>query len=376
MKQTLSKLKLFGYCALATALVFSCKKKEDPQPEVVVDPPAPTLSAVYSADSLNYLEASQRMAMFTELINITKQGNTVGKFVDSTVLRNMFYNTGSPFANATLNTSTVKLSEAVDPSTHALLLSYFQQLSEASKSQTKGGKDTAGVIISEEATSGKLYDTKGYAVYELIEKNLMGGFQVYNIGTVHLSDANLNSTDNTARLKNWDMAFGYLGVPRNYTATTPSTPAFPLAYWASYLKTNDATLGGNIKNIMTAFVSGRKAIEANNNTEVKANARIIKEELDRTGAGMAMTYLFRARKAMLNQYKGRRNGALSEGRGFLDAMKFNPSRKITDAEWNEVISYLGTNNWDTSLADVEKALDKLGLVYGFDSNVTTSKFNK
>lgn len=370
MRGKLNKLKLIGGAALVTALVFSCKKKEDPQPETVVEQPV-VQPAVYTADSLNYKEASQRMAMFIELNNKTKLGNTVGTFVDSSVLRNMFYNTGSPFANAALNTSNLKLSEAVDPNIHSLLLSYFQQLSEASKAAKQGAKDTAGVVYNSGATSGKLYDAKGYAIYELIEKNMMGGFQVYNIGTVHLSDANLNATDNVERLKNWDMAFGYLGVPRNFTATTTG-----YSFWGSYLKTNDALLGGSINKIMTAFVSGRKAIESNDNASVKANSQMIKQELDKAAAGMAMTYLFRARKYSINLDPGRKNGTLSEGRGFVNAIKFNPARKISDADLNTILTSLGSSNWDTQVADIQKALDILGLAYGFDSNPTTSGFNK
>lgn len=365
MSWTLSKLKFLGGVALAASLAFSCKKKEDPQPVEEEKP------VVTTADSLRYQEATFQFKMFTELINKTKEGNTVGKFVDSVTLKKMFNNTGAPFANGELNSSAHKLIDAVAPELRPLLLSYFIQLSEASKSQRQGAKDTAGVVYNSGATTGKLYDPKGHAVYELIEKGLMGGFQTYQIAVVQLSDVNLNASSVDAKLKNWDMAFAYLGVPKTFTSTTTG-----YSFWGSYLRTNDEILGGSISKIMSAFADGRKASESNDNTTAKAKAQIIREELDKNAAGMAMTYLFRARKYSINLDAGRKNGTLSEGKGFLSAIKFNPARKLQDADFNEIVALLGTNNWDTPVEDIQKALDKLGLAYGFDSNPETSKFNK
>ena len=360
---------------IASATLISCKKKKDEeQTPVIVNPPVVLpLPNVYQADVANYAEATVNLEMFHELIEATEEGNTVGTEVSESKLNNMLNNISNPFTGDLTKNSTSKLADIINPNVKADLATYFKDLATSSLAKTNGDSLKAGVILGIGATSGKLYDAAGFANYELIEKGLMGALQLYQITAVQLADSSLAaSVNNTKRLKKWDLAFGYLGVPKDFTV--PYATTYP--FWGEYFKTNDETLGGCVNKIMTAFVNGRKAIENNTNDLVKTNADIIKVEMDKVAAGMALTYLFRARKFSLNGDKGRRNGTASEGLGFLNALKYHASRKITNSELDIVIGLVGKNNWTLKIVDIEAAIVALATPYGFDANPATSKFNK
>jgi len=360
---------------LASSTLFSCKKKECEEVSPVIVNPTVVLPStnVYPVDAANYAEATVNLEMFHELIEATEEGNTVGVEVSESKLKNMLNNTSNPFTGDLTKNSTTKLADIINPSIKTHLDTYFKDLATASLEITNGDSLKAGVILGIGATSGKLYDANGFANYELIEKGLMGALQLHQITAVQLADSSINaSVSNTKRLKKWDMAFGYLGVPKDFAV--PYATTYP--FWGEYFKTNDETLGGSVNKIMTAFVNGRKAIENNANELVKSNADIIKTELDKVATGMALTYLFRARKYTLNGDNGRRNGTASEGLGFLNALNYHASRKIMNSELEAVINLVGKNNWTLKTADIESAITALVTPYGFDANPATSKFNK
>jgi hypothetical protein len=60
-----------------------------------------------------------------------------------------------------------------------------------------------------------------------------------------------------------------------------------------------------------------------------------------------------------------RNHEWAEARGFLNSLKYNPLRKISDTDWNELDNLLGNKPSETSADKLTNAAKKLQTVYGF-----------
>ncbi|MBC7390539.1 MAG: DUF4856 domain-containing protein, partial [Opitutaceae bacterium] len=223
--QSLKFTSTFFIFIFSVSLFFSCKpkKQDDPAPVYTGDEVIST-PTIYSGNKQYMHDADIRLVMFESLIEYAQSGNTKEVFVDSIKLKNMFYNTSSPFDTAYLNTSGLNIAEAVDPVYKPEIEKLFGRLSIASKSQVESANGVAGVKQATTTSAFKLYDANGIAVYELIEKQLMGSLQLYQICSVLLADNNLKNQSKEIRLQTWDKAFAYLGVTPdfiNYKVTRP-----------------------------------------------------------------------------------------------------------------------------------------------------------
>jgi hypothetical protein len=343
-----------------STILFSCKSTTE-----VVAPTANVPTTYnFSTFQANSTLASVALAMMTDLINETETGNTKSVSVSSTSLINKFRNTNTPFNNAGLNTVVgISLKELTSNDLQAQIETYLLGIETASLSNTDGANSVAGVVVSN-AGSKKLYDAKGVALYELAEKGLMGALQYYQITSVYLSENKIGSSVSTAeRQKNWDLAFGFLGVDISFPSTTTSKRPF----WAEYLATNSAKLDNNTSKIMNAYLQGRAAIDLGDNVTISTSASIIKTELEKTAVSMALTYLNRANAAILSKDNGRKLGSLSESKGFFTILKYSPTKKITDTQYNEINELFGDNNWNTSSSTISNIVSKLSGIYGLDS---------
>lgn len=351
--------------SLIVCLLLSCAKKvsEEVQPQLPITSKSTSdggaTQVVYKANPNYIMEDTALVLMFKAIAEQNESGNVKG-IIDSTQLRRMFSNLDNPFYRQDLNKlSNVKLVNNVNPLYVNEILPLFKRISVASRSQTVASPGVAGVL------SERLLDEKGFALFELIEKNLMGSFQLYQICSVHLSPAQLSATDTAALLRNWDKAFAILGVTSdfaNYRSTYPG-----LRFWGHYFEVNDLALGNNVNKIMNAFASGRSAIREGNKTIMNENAKIIQTELERTAAGMVVSYLKKAKLGTTHLDMGLRNGSLTEALGFLYILRNHPTKKINDTQLNTCISKLNVNCWNVAIVDVDAIVATVSGIYGFDS---------
>jgi hypothetical protein len=143
----------------------------------------------------------------------------------------------------------------------------------------------------------------------------------------------------------WDMAFGYLSIPKNYdTAVTyANTDATrPLAL-GGYLKERGTYIkAGGI--VYDAFLKGRAAIAAKDYAGRDAAIATIKDILERTLAAAAFAYtgIGMGSGDLATKFHG-----LSEGYGFVIALKYRPANsKLTEANYQTLLSVVKTNFYD------------------------------
>lgn len=359
--------------ALPVAMLsVSCKKEETPEPSnPATTTPTYTVPTTYTFTNVSYIGQTQRLSMVGEMATYMKTGNTSGTVLSASTMKNMYSNTGSPFTDAALNTSGKQIKDKVFSLDQAMFEAYMDTLADVSTSTVAGTSGVAGVVVSPNDASKKyLCGANGIEYSQIIEKGLMGGLMYYQTTAVYLDDAKIGPTvDNTTVVTGqgtnmehaWDEAFGYFGAPTDFPASATISQA---KYWAKYCNSRNALLNTNTT-LMDAFLKGRAAISNKDNTTKEAQRTIIRDTWEKVIAATIISYI-NVSKASISD-DAVRNHALSEGLGMLMNLKYNPTKKITNAQITQVENYIGRNLYNVSITNLDAAKDLLSTVYGLDS---------
>lgn len=343
MKTKLSLLSL-----VILFFVTSCKKEKGSYP----------IPATYSFNNVDYSGQTARLAMMTELSNEMKKANTSGVALSATLLKDMYANTNSPFSDAALNTSGKKLKDKTFLAEQAMIEAYIDSIVLHSQSVTAGSNGVAGVVTS--GTKAYLCGPSGIEYGQYIDKGLLGSLIYYQITAVYLSEDKIGKQIPVAdREHHWDEAFGYFGVPVDFPSNTSG-----LKYIGKYCNDRNALLGLNA-NIMNAYLKGRAAISNNDHETVTQQIVILRENLEKVLAATAIKYINDAINNASDDAV--RNHALSEGVAFVQGLRYNPAKKISDAQINQIVGLFGTNFYTISITNLQSAKDLLSSIYGFDS---------
>lgn len=345
MKKTLITLISF-----ALILGFqSCKKDENKTYNI------PT---TYNFSNVDYSGQTIRLSMITALVDAVKAGSTPGTVLNAQQLKNMYSNTGNPFTNDTLNTSGKQLKDKTFAADQVTIENAIDDAAATTQTGATGSNGTAGLVAS--GTRSYLFDAYGFEYKEAVEKHLQGALIYYQITAVYLGEDEVGAQVAIAdRQHHWDEAFGYFGVPVDYPGNTAG-----LQHVGKYANDRNALLG-NSTAVMNAFIKGRAAINNNDNATVTEQIAIIRENLERGVAGTAVHYLNGALANIGDN--GIRNHNLSEGYYLIKSLKYNPAKKISDAQIQTLLNYFGGNFYTVSTTNLQAAKDLLSSIYGFDA---------
>jgi hypothetical protein len=357
--------KAIAFMGIAASMAFSsCNDdNENAAPKYEV----PT---TYNFQNVNYSGQQTRIAMLDELNTYIRTGNS-GALLDAQKMKHMYANTNAPFASAELNTSGKNLKDKTLLTAQPVIEGYLDAVANASISVGAPAVPgiSAGILTSSaDATKKYLVDANGVEFGQLIQKGIMGTVFYYQVVDHYLTAEEIGSAvdnttvkegEGTAMEHHWDEAFGYFGVPKDFPTNTTG-----VKYWGSYTRQVDPAIGSN-KKLMDAFLKGRAAISAKDNAGKDAAAAQLRTEWERLVVSAAIHELNAATKSIADQAV--KCHLLSEAKGFLLGLKSKSDRKITDAQYNEVMAKLGTNFYNTTGADVAAAIDLLSGVYGLDS---------
>jgi len=150
-----------------------------------------------------------------------------------------------------------------------------------------------------------------------------------------------------------------LGVTIDFPTKTTG-----IKYWGSYRNQRNAVLNCNTV-LMNAFLKGRAAISNKDYTARDAARTTIRETWEKICVGSAIHYINEAKTNLADD--AIRNHVLSECLGFVQSLKYNVTRKITDAEIAQVLGYIGTNLYNVNTTDLNNAMNLLSTIYGLDS---------
>ena len=370
MKDIFSKTLL---TAFSVAALVSCKK--DPiEPVKLPELPSYSVPTTYDfGTSTSYKPSENRINMLKEFIAYIRSAHTSTAQVtlDQNKLFSYFENSGSPFSSAELNSSGLSLKEKT--SNQEGLLSdiniWLPEAAAASQSTAEAKDGTAGKILGPVPTNGGvrsawLLNAYGFEFKELVEKGLMGGLMYSEATTkLHLIGTFDNSVKDekgaTAMERAWDEAFGYFGVPAAFPTTTTG-----LSYWGNYCNSVNAAIGSNAA-IMDAFLKGRAAISNKDYTTRDAQRDIVVTTWEKVAAAKLIAYLKQAKNNIAEA--GPRSHALSEGYGFIRAFVYNPVKKISNADIDQLLDLLGNNLYQVSATNIDQAISKVSTVFSLDA---------
>ena len=365
--------KIFSASLLLGALMIttvSCKKDKD-------NTPIYTVPATYSFDNVEYKEAAARVSMSLGFGSYLSKATT--RLLSQDTINNLWNNTSNsftseiavnlPYAFDALNTSGYNLSGKM---ADAVIFKAFadSMVIMSQKRNNTGSQGVAGKVGT------RLVNYRGLEFNQLVVKGFFGGMSINNVVTM-LNKAGTDDNNTvvagtgTAMQHDWDLAFGYIGLPKtydsaiNYTVAPYNTnPERPLGIGGYFFeRARPIKAGGTV---FSAFLKGRAAIGAKDYAGRDAAAATIKEYLEKTLAAAAYAYLSlsKTRTADADRFHD-----FSEATGFMLALKYRPTTLLSAQAYQELLDILNVDFWTLSDATllntkVTNAQAKLVAAYG------------
>ena len=347
------------FLLLGILFLNSCKDDDKP---VVSSYSIPT---TYNFENVSYDGQIQRLAMFTEFKTYMKSANASGTTLDANRLAAMYAN---DIANAqwfgTYEESKQMRSKTFEP-VQGVFDGLIADLATTSQSSEAGANGIAGVVQSNDGAKNYLLNENGLELGQVIEKSLMGALLYYQStgvymesGKMDVDNETITAGEGTDMEHHWDEAFGYFGVPTDFPNNTST-----VVFWGDYCNDRDALIGTN-STIMDGFLKGRAAI-SNDDLDARDEAiKTIREGWEMVVVGSALHYL----NSGLDNFDDMaiRAHALSEAIGFVYSLQFNPIKKITNAQVEEILTLIGgtenianANIYDAEVANIQSAKDQL-----------------
>lgn len=356
----LSVLKKLLLVLFVSAFIMSCEKDDEGKNYDV--PSTYAFTDESGASTVDYTGQTQRLAMVGEMVTYLKTANTSGTALDAQTLIDMYRNENDPFTGTGLNDSGKQIKDKVFGPDQELFEQYIDSIVAASQSTTPGSNGVAGV--GDNGTNKYLFSANGVEYTQLIEKGLMGALMYYQATAVYL-DTEKMDVDNTTPVTgktytqmehHWDESFGYFAVPVDFPTGTGAK------YFGKYCNDRNALLSTNV--IMDAYLAGRAAISNDDLTARDEQIARIRKEWERVAAGTAVHYMNEAKNNFGDDVL--RNHTLSEGYAFINALKYNPSKTVTNAQIEGWLDLLGDNFYEVTSADITAVRDQISEAFSFN----------
>ncbi|MES2702527.1 MAG: DUF4856 domain-containing protein [Bacteroidota bacterium] len=318
-------LLMLGLAASTT----SCKKDNNTDPAVK----SYTTPATYEFSNANFTAAKQRVKMAVELDAYLKTANTgtVTATLDQTKVNNLWNNTGSPYSDASLNTSGINMPAVTSDAT------LYKAYADSVLIYNTGATASAGTGGFVPRGSNKIVvGPTGVEYGQAYTKGIMGGLFFKEAVRLLTSVKSIKVADTVAAQAAWDEAFGYLSIPVNYDSSVvyASTDANRPLLWGGYLAERGKTIqaGGTM---FSAFRTGRAAIGGYDKTVRDAQADVIMDKWEQLAAAAALNYVTAPTASTAIGNYGTQLHALSEGLGFVLSLKYRSAKsKLSAADFN------------------------------------------
>ena len=306
----------------------------------------------------------------TEMKAYMKSANTPGTSLDANKLAAMYANDAANAGwSGTYEDSKQMRSKTFEP-VRVTFDALLNDLAVASQSTVAGTDGTAGVVVSNDGAKNYLFNDQGIELGQVIEKSLMGALLYYQSSGVYFESGKIDSDNETVtdgkgtEMEHaFDEAFGYFGVPTDFPTNTDN-----LAFWGNYCNGRDAVLGSN-QTVMDAFLKGRAAISGKDITTRDVAIAEVRDAWEMVVVGTALHYL----NSGLADFGdvARRGHGLSEAIGFIYSLQFSPTKKVTNAQIEELLTLVGgsanileSNLYNVTETNLQSAKDKLADWYG------------
>jgi len=361
---------LLGFIALISISLQSCKDDDTtPTPN---DSSYEIPTSYTEFENVSYGGQTQRLNQLLEIKNYFKSSLSDETALDEEKLLAMFSNDASKAGWAGTYEDSKQIKSKTFEPVQIEFENVLKSMVKASTSDKTHAQGVAGLSTSNDNSKKYWLNANGVDEAQVFEKGLMGAFISYQINEVYTGDSKMN-VDNeevtpgkgTAMEHHWDEAFGYLGVPNDYPATTEG-----LLFWGSYANKRDGLLACN-QQLMDAFIAGRAAITNKNLANRDIAIKDVRLAMEKLAAANAIHYINATLAAMDDLcIKGH---MLAEAYGFAYALKFNTDKTIEASDLTGVLANLGGSGlladldfYSVDESKLNNAKNKLSSTYGLD----------
>jgi hypothetical protein len=377
---------------MATILFGACKKDNNTGSTGTERVPYSSLTATTnyfttfkgydSATSVDFSGQTTRRNMLKEMDAYMKTFSTAA--LDAAKLKNMFANTGNPFSDAALNTATDKTIVSKTAQ------SFTATDAETERNWFKSNFDSiaaASTFAAQTASTGVagklgtyLVSRNGFEYGQFIQKGLIGAMMLDQICNIYLGTEKMAANNsvlvtdkNYTQLEHsWDEAYGYLTPNAYYPMPDPADATKWLeTYLGSYVRQVNGTLGDPAA-VYMAFLKGRAAIVNKDVNTRDLQIATIRTSMEKAIATIAISYLNKTKVATSD---AARFHSLSEGTGFIYALRFAHEPKIAKAKSNELLGMLmnKTNGfWSLTNADIDAVRDQIATAFSIDKEAVVN----
>lgn len=361
-----------GILATAVALsLFSCTKE-------TIETKKTSAPETYNFENASYSGQISRLNMLEELSATMKEANK-GNHVESSVLKNMYANTNYTWKSAPFSAAqpTKQLKNKTFTNFQTQVESYMDLLDTISQGQV-ASSGVAGLSTSNDGNKKYVFDKNGFEPIQLIEKGIMGACFYFQGTSNYLSEEKLFSADNTENEEGknytkmqhyWDEAFGYTAIPATMTTENASELKSngALRFYSKYLLKAEAGGLKTVNKIMKdGFIAGRVAIDNKNYNDRNKAITVIQKNWELINVASALHYL----NGSIDKFADNtlRNHQLSEAYAFINALRYNSKKSISDQEIDAVLNKLGTNFYQITSNQIKDAKETLAAKFNVDSD--------
>ena len=338
------------------------------------DPVKPTydVPASYNFQNVNFSGQTSRIMMLSALDSTIKTGHN-GAVLSAQTLKDMYSNTGNPFLRQSLNTSGKQLKDKTITTAQAEFELYLDKVAQASTTAGAAASNGTAGLLTTADNKKYLVDENGVEYAQVIAKGLMGAVFFNQAVDGYLTPGKIGNNIDTSTVKpgdgttmehHWDEAFGYFGAPANLEAKDFDANKSSLKFWANYSNQVNASINSNTA-IMDAFLKGRAAISNKDMAAKDAAAATVRAEWEKLVAAATIHELNAAKNNMADQAK--KSHYLSEALGFAMGLGYKTDRKISVTQLADVKAKIGTNFYQTTVTDINAAIDILANVYDLNA---------
>ncbi len=333
---------------LSAILFSSCKKDDAIAPYTVPD--------TYNFTNVENKEAASRVSMWAGYTGILGKSNT--RQLNQDTINYLWNNTNNAFTAETANgipytydvLNTLGTSFSLSAKTADAVV--FKSLADSMKNISQYYNSPASRGVPGKIGT-RIFNHTGLEFNQAVAKGMMGSLQLHNVIT-HL-DASKGADNNTevagqgtAMQHEWDLAFGYAGIPKTYDTSVAYNNTMvdrPLAIGGYFAERGKFIQSGY--KVFEAFRKGRAAIGAKDYAARDAAIATIKEYLEKTIAAALYYYITapQTQADLAAKFHG-----LSEGYGFALALKYRVAGSpLTNTNYLALLAIINTDFYE--LAD-------------------------
>lgn len=307
----------------------------------------------YNFENVDYSGQTTRIKLLHELASsISPVSNS--NVVTASSLADIYENTNELFGS----------SKNLKSKTFATDVTYFENIFTDIETHSSAG---TGLEMG-----GRYFSPDGVEFEELVEKGLMGAVFYYQATSIYLNEIELDENTHvepgkgTEMEHHFDEAFGYLGVPKDYSTNETTEGDFETSswYWGKYLLSRNAVLN-NKETLFNAFLKGRTAISNDDMSTLSEQVNIIKTEWEKLVAANVVHYINSVNEDLSTGDTASWYHHWSEAKAFALCLKYNTSKIISDTDWQRIYDGLGNYPAAAGASDLDDILVDLQTVYGF-----------